>query len=64
MADFSFGFTEGSFLLLIGQEHLKLVVEDLINNTQKELNELIKNDEGTDSIKLSSHCFSTGHNFV
>ena len=36
MADFSFGFTEleDSFLLLNGQKHLKLVVEDLISNKQ------------------------------
>ena len=30
MADFSFGF-EGSFLLLNGQKHLRLVPEDLIS---------------------------------
>ena len=35
MADFSFGFTEGSFLLLNGQKHLRLVAEDLISNKQK-----------------------------
>ena len=34
MADFTFGFTEGSFLLLNGQKHLKSVVEDLISNKQ------------------------------
>ena len=64
MADFSFGFTEGSFLLLNGQKHLRSVAKDLINNKQKELNEFIKNGEGTNIIKLSSQCFSTGHNFV
>ena len=36
MADFIFGFTEGftegSFLLLNGQKHLRSVVEDLISN--------------------------------
>ena len=34
MADFSFGFTEGSFLLLNGQKHLRSVAEDLISNKQ------------------------------
>ena len=62
MADFSFGFAEGSFLLLNGQKHLRSVPEDLIS--EKELNEFIKNSEGTDIRKLSSQYFSTGHNFV
>ena len=35
MADFSFGFAEGSFLLLNGQKHLRSVAEDLISNKQK-----------------------------
>ena len=35
MADFSFGFTEGSFLPLNGQKHLRSVGDDLISNTQK-----------------------------
>ena len=36
MANFSFGFTEGSFLLLNGQKHLRSVAEDLmISNKQK-----------------------------
>ena len=30
----------------------------------KKLNEFVENGEGTDIIKLSSHYFSTGHNFV
>ena len=64
MADFSFGFTEGSYLLLNGQKHLRSVADDLISNKQKELNEYIKNGEGMDIIKLSSQYFSTGHNFV
>ena len=63
MADFSFGFAEGSFLLLNGQKHLGSVPEDSTSNKQKELNEFIKNGEGTDT-KLSSQYFSTGHNFV
>ena len=35
MADFSFGFSEGSFLLLNSQKHLRSVAEDLIYNKQK-----------------------------
>ena len=35
MADFSFGFTEGSFLLSKGQKHLRSAAEDLISNKQK-----------------------------
>ena len=35
MADFSFGFTEGSFLLLNGRKHLISVAEDLTSNKQK-----------------------------
>ena len=53
MADFSFGFAEGSFLLLNGQKHLKSVPEDLIVISKKELNEFIRNGEGTDSQKNS-----------
>ena len=61
MAEFSFGFTVGSLLQLNGQKLLRSVAEDLI---KKELNEFIKNGEGTDIIKLSSQYFSTDHNFV
>ena len=35
MAEFSFGFTEGSFLQLNSQKHLRSVEEDLISNKQK-----------------------------
>ena len=35
MADFSFGFAEGSFLLLNGQKHLRSVPEDSISDKQK-----------------------------
>ena len=35
MADFSFGFSEDSFLLLNGLKHLRSVTEDLISNKQK-----------------------------
>ena len=34
MADFSFGFTEDSFLLLNGQKHLRSAAEDLISKKQ------------------------------
>ena len=64
IAEFSFGFTEGTFLQLNGQKHLRSVAEDLIRHKQQKLNEFIKNGEGMDIIKLSSQYFSTGHNFV
>ena len=66
MVDFSFGFTEGSFLLLNTRKHLRSVAEDLISTCSKqtELNEFTKNGEGMDIIKHSSQYFSTGHNFV
>ena len=35
MAEFSFGFTEGSFLQLNGQKHLRSLAEDLISDKQK-----------------------------
>ena len=35
IADFSFGFAEGSFVLLNGQKHLRSVAEDLISNKQE-----------------------------
>ena len=35
MTDLRFGFTEGSFLLLKGQKHLRSVAEYLISNKQK-----------------------------
>ena len=37
MTDFSFGFTEGSFLLLNGQKHLRSVAEDLISTVNDRL---------------------------
>ena len=43
MADFSFGFTEDSFLLLNYQKHLMSVAENLTSRKQQELNEFIKN---------------------
>ena len=41
MADFSFGFGEGSFLLLNGQKHLRSVPEDFISNKQNRTNNAI-----------------------
>ena len=35
IAGFSFGFTEGSSLMLNGQKHLRSIAEDLISNKQK-----------------------------
>ena len=35
MAESSFGITEGRFLQLDGQKHLRSVAEDLISNKQK-----------------------------
>ena len=35
MAEFSFGFTEDSFVQLGSQKHLRSVAEDLISNEQK-----------------------------
>ena len=65
MADFIFIFTEGSFLLLKGQKHLRSVAEVLTSNKKKnKTKEFIKNGKGPDIIKLSSQYFSTGHNFV
>ena len=64
MAEVSFGFTEGSFLPLNGQKHLRTVAENLISNKEKERNKFIKNGKGTDIMKFSSQYFSTGHDFV
>ena len=41
MAEFSFGLTEGSFLQLNGQKHLRSVAEDLISNTEQKLTKRI-----------------------
>ena len=53
MPEFSFDFTEGSFLQPNVQKHLRSVAEDLIIRiSEKEPNEFIKKREGTDIIKL------------
>ena len=57
MADVSFDFTEGSFLLLHGQKHLSLVAKDLISNKQERTKRIYRNCEVTDIIKLSSQYF-------
>ena len=64
MADFSFGFTEGSFLLLNGQKHLRSVAEELVSNKQKRTKRIYRKGESTDTIKPSSQYFSTGYNFA
>ena len=64
MADFSSGLTEGGFLLLNGQKHLRSVAEDLTSFKRKRTQRIYQNGEGTDIIKLPSQYFSTGHNFV
>ena len=64
MAEFSFGFTVGSFLQLNGQKHLRSVAADLSVISKQELNKFIKNGKGKGIIKLSSQYFSAGHNFV
>ena len=43
---------------------MKIKFNKMIASSVKLLNEFIKNEEGTDIIKLSSQYFSTGHNFV
>ena len=56
MAEFSFGFTEGSFLQLNGQKHLRPVVENLVSNRQKRtFSEFIKNDEGKNIINSQAN---------
>ena len=64
MADFRFGFTEGSLLLLNGKKHLMSVAQHSTSNKLKRTKGIYQNGEGTDIIKLSSQYFSTGPNFV
>ena len=40
IAEFSFGYTESSFLQLNGQKHLRSVEEDLISNKQKRIKQI------------------------
>ena len=56
MADFSFGFTDGSFLLFNGQKHLRSVAEDLISNKKKKRTERIyqKRRRTLQNIKMCS----------
>ena len=42
MADFSFGFIEGSFLQLNGQKYLMSVAQDLISNNHKMIYRLFR----------------------
>ena len=64
MAEFSFGFTEGSYLQLNGQKHLKSVAEDLIINKQKRTERIYQNRRRHGHYKTVKPIFSTGHNFV
>ena len=42
MTGFSFGFTEGTSLLLNGQKHLRSVAEDQTSNKQKRIKQIYK----------------------
>ena len=42
MAEFSFGFTEGSLLQVKGQKHLRSVAEDLISYKKKRSKRIYK----------------------
>ena len=42
MAEFSFGFSEDSFLQLNDQKHLRSVAEDLISNKQKRIKRIFQ----------------------
>ena len=53
IAEFNFGFTEGSFLLLNGQKHFRSIAEDLISNKQKRTKQAFQ--KGEDIIKLSAN---------
>ena len=53
MADFSYGFTEDSFLLLNGQKHLRSVAEDLISNRQTRTERIYKKRRRHDIIKAN-----------
>ena len=64
MTDVSFSFTEGSFLLLNGQEHLRSVAKDLTSNKQRRTKRICQKRQRPRHYKLSSQYFSTGHNFV
>ena len=44
MADFSFGFTEDSFLPLNSQKQLRSVAEDLISNTQNRAKQIYQKE--------------------
>ena len=46
MAEFSFGFIEGSFSQLNGQKHLRSVAADLISDKQKRTKRIYQNGEG------------------
>ena len=63
MAEFSFGFTESSFLQLDGQQHLRSVAEDL-SNKQKRTKRIYQKRRRHGHYKTLKPIFLTGHNFV
>ena len=64
MADFSFGFIGGSFLLLNGQKHMRSLAENLISNKQKGTERIYQKRRRRGHYETLSQYFSTGHNFV
>ena len=63
MNQFSFGFTEGSFLQLNGQKLLRS--EDLISNKQKRTEKIYQKRRKHGHYKtLKPNICQTGHNFV
>ena len=65
MAEFSFGFTEGSFLQFNGQKHLTSVEEDLLSNKQNRIKRIYQKPRRQGHYKtLKPISLSAGHNFV
>ena len=64
MAEFSFGLTEGSFLQLNGQKHLRSVAEDLISYKQKRTKRIYQKRGRHGHHKTLKPIFSIGHTFV
>ena len=67
MAEFSFGFTEGSFMQLNGHKRLRSVAEDLISNKQKRTRRIYQkrrrhgHDKTLKSIFLNRSCENKYH---
>ena len=60
MADLSFGFNEGSFLLLKCQKHLRSVAEDLISNKQKRTKQIYQKQRRYGHYKTLKQIFFSG----